>query len=159
ITEFDLAANTHYVLGRPYIGGIIFKYFANEADLQDALTNHRIMSAYGVPATGAIEAPYSRVFGVFFNANQTPVFAHEEVREALSIAIDRYAIVDRVLGGSATPLMGPVPPGSGVPPLPIPTTATRIADATKVLTDAGWKYDGDAREWKLAKTGEALTVT
>jgi ABC-type transport system substrate-binding protein len=36
---------------------------------------------------------------------------------------------------------------------------TRIEDASKVLTDAGWKYDPAARAWKLGKTGETLSVT
>ncbi len=158
IQKFNLAANTSYVLGRPYLAGIDFTFFAQESDLATALTNHQVESAYGVPSVSAIEAPYSRVFGVFFNSAQNPIFAHLEVRKALSIAVDRDAIVHNVLGGYATALNGPVPPGSGIAPVPLPDSTTRIADAAKVLTDAGWTYDTDAREWK-SKTGEALTVT
>ncbi|HVX90691.1 MAG TPA: peptide ABC transporter substrate-binding protein [Candidatus Paceibacterota bacterium] len=159
IQSFNLKANTRYVLGRPYLAGINFTFYSQESDLQAALANHEVESAYGVPGKSALEAPYSRVFGVFFNAAQQPVFAHKEVREALSIAIDRDTIVNHVLGGYATPLMGPVPPGSGVPDIALPPTATRIADAAQVLTHAGWVYDPDAREWKLAKSSEVLSVT
>ena len=159
IQSFNLKANASYVLGRPHLSGIDFTFFSQASDLQSALQSHQVDSAYGIPGKDTLEAPYSRVFGVFFNATQEPVFAHEEVREALSLAIDRDTIVNQVLGGYATPLMGPVPPGSGVPAIPLPDSATRIADAAKVLTDAGWTYDSSARAWKLAKSSETLSVT
>jgi len=159
IQSFHLKANTSYVLGRPYLSGIDFTFFSQASDLQSALQSHQVDSAYGIPGKDTLEAPYSRVFGVFFNASEEPVFAHKEVREALSLAIDRDTIVNQVLGGYATPLMGPVPPGSGVPAIPTPDPATRIADAAKVLTDAGWTYDSSARAWKLAKSSETLSVT
>ncbi|HVW71658.1 MAG TPA: ABC transporter substrate-binding protein [Candidatus Paceibacterota bacterium] len=159
IQSFSLKVNPSYVLGRPYLAGIDFTYFSQASDLAAALASKHVDSAYGVPSAGAMEAPYSRVFGVFFNASQQPVFAHEEVRKALSIAIDRDTVVNQVLGGYATPLMGPVPPGSGVPEIPLPDPATRIADASKILADAGWTYDSNARVWKLAKTSETLTIT
>jgi ABC-type transport system substrate-binding protein len=116
----------------------------------------RVESAYGVPNNKAKEAPYSRVFGVFFNANENPVFAHLEVREALSLAIDRDHIVNNVLGGFATPLMGPVPPGSASI-LPLPNPATRI----RMRRTCSRKQDGytTARRatWKLAE-GKCMTL-
>jgi peptide/nickel transport system substrate-binding protein len=165
VKGFSLSANPHYALGRPYLGHIDFTFFSQQSDLEDALASGAVESAYGLPAaagdagTHTLEAPYSRVFGVFFNATQEPLFAHKEVREALSLAVDRDTIVNQVLGGYATPLSGPVPPGSGVPEIPLPDPATRIQDAAGVLEDAGWVYDTDARAWKLAKSGETLSVT
>ncbi len=67
-----------------------------------------MQSAYGIPVEGALRAPYSRVFGAFFNSDENPVFARLEVRQALSLAVDRTNIVNNVLGGYATPLTGPV---------------------------------------------------
>lgn len=159
IEEYNLSANAEYVLGKPYLSGIRFLFFGTQADLATALSKHTIESAYGIPSTNALQAPYSRVFGVFFNASQNPVFAHKEVREALSLALNRDNIVNNVLGGFATPLAGPVPPGSGVTPVSIPPAATHLTDATEVLTSAGWVYDGTARTWQLPKTKETISVT
>ncbi len=157
IKEYDLTANRLYALGRPYLDGIRFLFYSESTDVAAALKDGSITSAYGIPAPGALQAPYSRVFGVFFNATQEPLFAHKEVRKALSLAIDRDTIVNKVLGGYATPLMGPVPQGSGVEQVPLPPEDTRIADAAKTLTDAGWSYDAAARTWK--KGSETLSVT
>ncbi len=159
IEQYDLSANSDYVLGRPYLAGMRFVFFAEQADLIDALQSGAVQSAYGVPNSAALSSPYSRVFGVFFNSSQNPLFARLEVRKALSLAIDRSHIVDDVLGGFATPLMGPVPPGSGIEGTPIPDAATRIKDAADVLTDAGWTYDSEARAWALPKSNTTLSVT
>lgn len=157
VTGYTVAANGHYALGRPYLDAIRFTFYSEESDLADAMKSGAIDSAYGVPGASALQSPYSRVFGVFWNANENPVFAHKEVREALSLALDRDYIANTVLGGYATPLAGPVPPGSGVTETPVPEAS--IQDAAEVLEDAGWKYDADSRAWTLAKTKETLTVT
>jgi peptide/nickel transport system substrate-binding protein len=159
VSAYDLSANKYYVLGRPYLAGIHFTFFSDMQDLTAALKDGQVDSAYGIPGTGALTAPYSRVFGVFFNPNQNPAFARLEVRKALSVVINRDHIVNDVLGGFASPLMGPVPPGSGVPDIPLPDPTTRIADAAKILQNAGWTYDGTVRAWKLSKSNLSLSFT
>ncbi len=151
ITEYDLRARKDYVLGRPYLNGITFKFYTRQADLALALESGNIDSAYGVPSKTVITAPFSSVFGVFFNADKNPVLANKEIRKALSLSIDRKYIVKNVLNGYATPLMGPIPPGSNVSNTPVPNYKNTIKVAAKVLTDAGWTYDGIAREWKNKK--------
>jgi len=157
IQSVSLVANPSYALGRPYLDGITFDFYARTEDLAQALASGAVASAYDVPAAGARTAPYSRIFGVFWNPNESQVYAHEEVRKALSIAIDRSAIVQSVLGGYATPIMGPVPPGSGVKQAPIPAAGDPTAAAAQVLEAAGWTYDGSAREWK--NTVEKATLS
>ncbi len=48
-----------------------------------------------------------------------------------------HRIVSDLLGGYATPLMGPVPPGSGISEPALPDPSTHLADAKKALTDGG----------------------
>lgn len=157
IKEYDLTAHKKYAPGRPHLSGITFIYYPEESDLQKALAAGTIDSAYGLPNADALRAPYSRVFGVFFNASENPAFSHLEVRKALSIALNRNLIAQEVLGGFAVPLAGPVPPGSGITETPIPDAENRTANAAKILTDAGWTYDGENRTWK--KGTETLSVT
>lgn len=155
IQSVSLTQNPYYVLGRPYLNGIQFKFYSNAEDLGRALTNGDIESAYGIPKEGALTAPYARVFGVFFNPNDNQIFTRTEVRKALSLAIDRHEIVDSVLGGYATPIMGPVPPGQGVEQVPVPHV-DHLSVAAAVLTSAGWSYDGEARQWVNAKAKQTL---
>lgn len=152
ITSYTLSANTRYALGRPYLDSIRFVFFTEEKDLASALASGAVESAYGLLVTKqasvqALTAPYSRVFGVFFNPSSNTLFARSEVRKALSLAINRDAIVKDVLGGYATALIGPVPPGSGITETPVPHPADPTATAASVLENAGWSYDGSARAW------------
>jgi peptide/nickel transport system substrate-binding protein len=97
---------------------------------------------------------------VFFNPSEKQVYAREEVRKALSIAIDRRAIVTSTLNGYATAIMGPVPPGGSVKQVPVPQSVNPTADAAAVLEAAGWTYDTTARVWKNAGSKQTLdTIT
>ncbi|HUY05279.1 MAG TPA: peptide ABC transporter substrate-binding protein [Candidatus Paceibacterota bacterium] len=155
IESVSLVENPQYALGRPYLDGIDFRFYANTDDLSQALASGAIESTYGIPEKGALTAPYARVFGVFWNPSQNQVYARAEVRKALSLAVDRQDIVSSVLGGYATPIMGPVPPGEGVKQVPVPSTSTQAA--AKVLEAAGWTYDGAARLWKNAAAKQTLS--
>lgn len=160
IEQYQIKAFDGYALGRPYLDRINFEFFAQEEDLARAYERGRVESAYGLPEPDALRVPYSRVFGVFFNANQNPLFARKEVREALSLAIDRTYVVGEVLGGYATPVTGPVPPGSGIEL----ATATmgpedRIEAARTALETGGWEQNAETNVWTHEEKGLTLTVT
>lgn len=156
VTEYDLKANKGYALGRPYLNEIRLRFYETSTLLQGAYRSGRIESAYGIDTPEALRAPYSRVFGVFFNKKEEPAFARLEVRKALSIAINREHIVHNLLGGYATALAGPVSAGNGVVPPALPAVETRIEDAKTLLTNNGWKFDAEAGAWENEK--EKLTL-
>src|SRR5262249_30404944 len=140
---------------RPYLDGFRFKFYDSIDEVSSAYKSHAIDSAYGIAEPNARTAPYSRVFGVFFNQSSNKALTQLPVRKALSIAIDRDRIVNELLGGYATALAGPVPAGSGVEDTALPQ-ADRVNAARKVLTDAGWTYDETAKVWKNAKLSLSL---
>jgi len=156
IKSVSLEENPYYVLGRPYLDGIRFNFYSRTEDLASALANGVIESAYDVPSAGALTVPYARVFGVFLNPSEKQVFARAEVRKALSLAINRQTIVETVLGGYATAIMGPVPPGGQVKQAPVPQSKNPTEAAAKVLQAGGWAYDGSARVWKNTSAKQAL---
>jgi peptide/nickel transport system substrate-binding protein len=161
VTEYDLKAHKGYALGRPYLDEIRMRFYETPTLLQGAYRSGRVDSAYGIDAPDALRAPYSRVFGVFFNKKEEPAFARLEVRKALSIAINRDYIVTELLGGYATALIGPVSSGNGVVPPTLPATDTRIEDAKALLTANGWAYDEETAVWENTKeklTLDAITV-
>ncbi len=160
IQSVSLAENPYYVFGRPYLDGIRFNFYSRTEDLASALASGAVESAYGVSGKGALTAPYARIFGVFWNPSENPVYARLEVRKALSLALDRNAIIKSVLGGYATAIMGPVPPGGSVKQVAIPESKNPTATAAQVLEAAGWVYDGNARVWKNASAKQTLgTIT
>jgi len=159
ITGYTLSAFKEYALGRPYLDRISFLFYDEDSDLELAVRNNKVDSAYGVATTRAVTAPYARVFGAFFNENSNPVFADLEVRKALSVAVNRDAITNAILGGYATAVMGPVPPGSGIEVTPVPQMPNRINEAAAILEEAGWEYDEEARLWDNPNVEEELRIT
>lgn len=158
VKEYALRAYDGYAIGRPYLSSFTFVFFKDEDELASALSRGRVESAYGVAVPDALRVPYSRVFGVFFNPGENALFARAEVRKALSIAVNRDALVTDVLGGYGTPVTGPVPPGSGAD-IPAPVTPEDpIGAASTVLSNTGWEFDADAHVWKLAKEKLELKV-
>ena len=159
IKGVSLVANQHYVLGRPYLDSIRFNFYSRAEDLVSALKSGDVESAYDIPSKQALTAPYARVFGVFFNPSEKQVYARAEVRKALSLAIDRSALVETVLGGYATAVMGPVPPGGQVRQVSVPQSDNPTVTAAKVLQSAGWTYDGILRTWVLKASTKSKSVS
>lgn len=156
IKSVVLAENSLYVLGRPYLDAIRFNFYARNEDLTRALAGGAEESAYDVSTKGALTAPYARVFGVFWNPSEKQVFARLEVRKALSLALARQDLIDTVLGGYATAIMGPVPPGENVTQVPVPQPENPTAAAAAVLQASGWAYDGASHVWKNAGAKQTL---
>lgn len=157
ITGYDLVVNKKYAPGRAHLDSIKLRFFDDQAEVAAALRGGSIDSAYGVATANAIRAPYARVFGVFFNSADNPALAEQSVRHALSIAIDRTRLVNDALGGYATPIMGPVPPGSGIDVVPVETYEDRFAEARAILEEGGWVYDEALSMW--TKDGASLEMT
>lgn len=159
ISSYTLHAFNGFALSRSYLDSITVKLYKDEDELLDALRKHQIESAYGTPDPNALRVPYARVFGIFFNTNENKALESLAVRKALSLALDRDAIVNDILGGYATPIMGPVPPGSGVTLTQVTAVSGDIEGASEVLTEAGWVYDEEARVWKNDKEKRELRLT
>ncbi len=107
--EYHLIAWNKYAFGEPYITHLTIKSYGYEKELENAFRNGEIQSMGGIsPVTIPsldlhssliVRAPLPRIFGVFFNQNLAPVFVYKEVRDALNVAVDKQAIVDRLLSG------------------------------------------------------------
>ena len=155
IEEYSLAAFDEYALGRPYLSRLSFVFFDTDAELAEAVSRGRVESAHGVEAEGALRAPYSRVFGTFWNSARNPLFAKIEVRRALSVAINRHHLVDEVLGGYATEAQGPVPSGL-VGEAEGHDHGDPTVEAADILESYDWEYDATERRWN--KDGETIEV-
>jgi peptide/nickel transport system substrate-binding protein len=168
--SYTLVPSSHYSGTKPYISKIVLDFYPDESHAFSALEAREIDSLVGLdPNDAAALASTSasvhiltqavpRLFGIFFNQNQNPVFADKAVRQALSLAVDRQAIVKSVLNGYGIPIDSPVPQGilaiysstlstpdrgrghafdSGL------STSSNITLATSTLEKDGWKLGTD----------------
>jgi peptide/nickel transport system substrate-binding protein len=149
--QFTLKANpNYYEQGLPYLGEVVFRFFKDQASLTSALRSKAIdMTWFKDPKVSAqivrtsadlVSAPgkTTRTFPVWMNLKSGPL-ADVRVRRALSLATDRKACLETVLGGSGK-VAGMVPEShvggyDGVGEMPF--YKTDIATAKTLLADAG----------------------
>jgi peptide/nickel transport system substrate-binding protein len=148
-SSYQLKPFDRYALGRPYLS-LTLRFYQNEDSLVQALKDGEVDAASGISPeklaalknANIATTPLNRVFGVFFNQNQSEILRQKAVREALNAAIDREDLVEKVLGGYGTPLAGPVPP-SVLPHAEGSTTQAGLEAAREILAKDGWVM-GDA---------------
>jgi peptide/nickel transport system substrate-binding protein len=147
---YSLIPFKKYALGEPFISSLVFRFYTNEEDALTAYKSGEIESLNGISPRNTLElkergarietAALPRIFAVFFNQNQAPLFTNDEVREALSIAIDKERIIREVLSGYGSVINSPVTI-SNESELEDPSHASstlRIQKATDLLTKNGW---------------------
>lgn len=173
-SSYTLHSFSHYALGEPYLTTMTLHFYQNEADLNSALGSGAVEAASGLspanlnarPGEVIDTAPLNRVFGVFFNQNQSEVLRDHNVRQALNSAIDRTALVSSVLGGYGTPLYGPLPPSvapggiSGEPPAAASASTTDLAlQEQQFLVSKGWVLQNGVLTKTTGKGKTAATQT
>lgn len=121
IVSYHLEAFEGYFAGRPYLDRISFRFYSDEDSLISAFNHQEVMGMYAIstrhvkdvsskrnPLIREIALP--RLFSVFLNTNKSVALAYDEVRQALSLATDREAIVRQVLDEKALVATGPLLP-------------------------------------------------
>lgn len=158
----ELAGDSSYFLGRPGLRRVIWRFIpdmpagvtqlvAGEADAASALVTPELMERLrGAPQLKL--TPYSAsvysYIGFNLRAPGRPgsphaLFSDRELRRAVTMAVDRDAVVRAVLGELGEVPSGPFPPwlwiaSDSVRPLPFDTAAAR-----RSLDALGWRPGGD----------------
>ncbi len=178
---YDLEPFARYVLGRPYISKIRLTFFRSEEDAVNAFKRNDIDTLGGLsPEYAAAIAKTNsdanihrstlpRIFGLFFNQTDAPIFLNKEVRRALNESVDREAIIAEVLKGYGTDILSPIPINMNEVAL-VATTSTSttniepldlVAHGKKILEDNGWKLSASTSvyEKKTSDKTERLAFT
>ena len=149
--QFTLKANpNYYEQGLPYLGEVVFRFFKDQASLTSALRSKAIdMTWFKDPKVSAqivrtapdlVSAPgkTTRTFPVWMNLKAKPL-NDVRVRRAISLATDRKACLETVLGGSGK--VGAMVPESHVGGYDgvgeMPYYKPDVAAAKKLLAEAG----------------------
>lgn len=147
---YELAPFNGFALGKPWLEKVTLKFYDNQQDLVDAylqggldslaVTDAGFNTRVNKNTTQVIQVPLPRLFAVFFNQNRAQIFTHKEVRQALSMATDREALVKEVLDGEGQALSGVFPPGTfGYEATAIPSPD--FAGAKALLQKNGWSLN------------------
>lgn len=127
-----LKANDNYFRGRPAVDELVFKIYSNgdalgqalkkgEIDFADSLSANVYESLQGAEGITAVSAQYSGFNELAFNTGAAlddgtpigdgnPLLKDKKLRQAIGWAIDRQALVDKVLGGGGTAASTIIPP-------------------------------------------------
>ncbi len=107
--------------------------------------------------------PLPRIFAVFFNQNRSAVVRDDAVRNALSVAIDREALIAEALSGYGVPTFLPTTFSSSTVELQNDfdtSLGDRQTAASTILTEAGWEQNElGLWEKEIDGSNEVLSIT
>lgn len=165
-TVINLRSWKRHEEGRAKIANIIFKFFQNENDLIKAFNNKDIDNTSGLSLKTIKESLYNnenietstlpRVFGVFFNQNNAPLFLNKEVREALDISSPRELIIEEVLYGFGNPISGPLP---SMIKEEVRSKEEGVAMAREILDKQGWEINEETGVLEKEKGDEKIRLS
>ncbi len=151
---YDLSAYRKSSDGAPLIDEIVMKFYSSEDTLISAYNNGSIDTMGGVDPKDAsvlakngaviITTPLPRVFGLFFNQSQNKIFSDAKVRSAISISINKDAIVNDILFGYGQSIDSPIPQSIQLTTDTDTTSSTgNTTQAKSILEKDGWKMGND----------------
>ena len=145
-----LHANTNYFIHKPYIDEIIFHYLPDRAAEFMMLKSKKLDIGTLTPLQleRQIDEDFRQYYTIYeesahsysyigFNLKEAK-FKDPRVREALSLAIDREALVDILHFGHGKVCTGPFMPGTGAFNAQIEAPKRDIAKAKALLKEAGY---------------------
>jgi peptide/nickel transport system substrate-binding protein len=171
----ELRANDHYYLGRPLIDRVVVSTYPSvRAAWAEMLRDHLdMLYDVGSDALDSLDRStnissfnYVRRYQYALILNtRKPDLRTQEVRQALSMAIDRDAIVQQALGGHGIPSSGPIWPHHWALGSDLRKFGFDPAQASKVLASRGLHFtclvppDYERLALVLKRQLEAVNVT
>ncbi len=160
-----LTANERYFGGRPYVERLELRFMASPEAAFAALARGNV-TAYGARLTGtdAIDdlpaglrgalVPLDEYTTLSFNLRRAPL-DNLNLRRALAHGLNKDALIERALNGSATPLDTPILPGWWAYDPEARWYAPDPATAARILSESGFDRDADGT---LQRAGRALAL-
>lgn len=143
----------HY-LGEPSAKRIEMRFFLNEPQLLAALGDGQIDGAFFRSPLATEDRLYveneqrwhvyrlaSTTYTILYLNNDSPLFADERVRQALTLAIDKEKMIASLLDGQATRADSPIPAGTWAYYPALERYDFDPLEAAKLLEEAGWRLN------------------
>lgn len=152
-SAYHLRAYDEYFKQRPYISRMTFRFYATRDAAAEAFRDGSVSGlvvdkqAHITMLRGkrvrqeVMQMPH--YFAVFFNQSKSVPLAYDEVREALSRATDRDAIIRDVFGGMADKRLSPFADGVEGYMSDLQQPDYDVDSANVLLEEKGWKRGDD----------------
>ncbi|MBI5946787.1 MAG: hypothetical protein HY875_01450 [Chloroflexi bacterium] len=152
-TEAVLKASSNYYLGQPGVSSLRLRFYTDYPAairaiedgaidgilIRDALSEAQLTELKRLKGTVIDQPQRAAYLLLYLNNDLADTFQDERVRRAVSLAIDRQAIVDKSFRGLATPSSSAIAPGTWAYAKQFDAIAADRKTAAKLLDDAGWK--------------------
>jgi peptide/nickel transport system substrate-binding protein len=170
-SRIELVADTGNYRGRAKLDRVVFsispdfngaatRFFAGDADLFENLRPEQIAKLANDTARRSVRYPSLGYAFLAFNLRDPsnypaphPIFSERAVRRALTMAVDRRAMLKNVFDTLALPLYGPFPNSLVVSDTSLPQIPYDTTKARALLDSAGWLAGPDGIR---AKNGHRL---
>ena len=148
---------------RPYVDGIRFETYLSEKEMVDAFNRRNIMGI-GNPSLQEVdtmkkrnadiyEYNIPRYVAAFFNT-QSQFLKDRELRQALSLAVDKKDVMQQAIEGKGLVQNYPITSGFVAESSDLPKTQTNVNQAKDTLQKAGYTLKGN----QLQKDGKDVSL-
>lgn len=155
IDQVTLEANKDFYQGRPLLDNIVLRFVKDDQTVAAALATNQLEGGLLRPSLGAEtltkmeqhkglntnilpRASYS----VLFLNTDSAAFNDKNIRKAVASSIDKDQLINSALGGIGIPATGPIVPGSWAYAGNADGPAYNPVQASKLMTDGGWRKNG-----------------
>ncbi|QJW46651.1 peptide ABC transporter substrate-binding protein [bacterium BFN5] len=161
-----LEANAAYFRGKPYLNTIVYKIFpdpsilltqlkSGEIDIASNINFAQFDQVKAVSGYNTLISPNMIWEHLDFNLDN-PLFQDVRIRKAITLGIDRQALVNQTLHNVASPAFGDQSPLSWAYNPAVAVGGRDVAAARELLIQAGWKPGPDG---VFMKDGQKLSFT
>ena len=169
IHTYTLARNANYYGTKPHLSTVSFRYYDGFDSAHDALIKRQVDGISYLPfdfrdtvdkvrSLRAITLHLPQYTAVFLNEKRNPTLRTKEVRQALTLSVDREVIRRAALGDDGVVVTGPILEGFVGYSADRKGSAYDVAAAKKVLDDAGWAMQDDGIRAKKGVDDQKNTV-
>jgi peptide/nickel transport system substrate-binding protein len=159
-----LRANPDYFEGRPYLDQVDVKWYQDQSQAWSALMQGEVdlvmdleLEDYRVIEEDPRFETYDYI-GIFYHTLlfnlADPLFADEQLRRAVDLAVDRADLIEQALNGWAVETTGPFRPGTWPYNADVSVATYDPAQAADILESLGWRDTDD--DLILEKNGQEL---
>jgi len=164
VSEVTLKAHAKHHLDGPHIEKLVFKFFETEQELLREADAGKLQSfslansspvRFRNPALKTYDFFIPRAYSLFFNLKANSPVAQHNIREALSLAIDRDELNNEIFKGSAIPLSSSLRPDLFLFPN-APLQEKNIAQALSLLLKEGYQKTESGDLVKAASSSDFI---
>lgn len=148
IEAVSLVPNKNYYAAAPMIKTFTMRFFSDQSSMLDALKTHKILAISFPPrlttstvaAKNLVSYPVElpQYTAIFFNLDLNPFLKDKNLRSALTVAIDKQAIITEALSGEGKAIASPILPGMVGYTTDLTAITTTVDEANRLL-DKNWQ--------------------